>query len=177
MTEQSLDKWYYQKTIVLTLIVLFFPVGLVLLWKSPKFSDEGKWIVSGIFGVLVATSMYMDSPKGSKKNDPYKRYWGNIEISLKQADFIGRNVTATFLFKNLTSKEENFSSLGQTEAISDEGDVGEFLLFESKCDGTIPPNGLFKCSITYQFPMPPNEVNFRLGAGILVDAVYFKLKK
>lgn len=38
-----------QRWLVIALVVLFFPVGFYLLWKSTAFTSRGKWVTVGVF--------------------------------------------------------------------------------------------------------------------------------
>jgi hypothetical protein len=50
-------KRWYQKTIwIVVLLVLFFPVGLFLMWKYTKWNKAVKWIITGFF-LLYAFSL------------------------------------------------------------------------------------------------------------------------
>lgn len=46
--------WYYKTWFVVLMIIVFFPVGLVLMWKSPAFGTKTRVIVTAIFALLIA---------------------------------------------------------------------------------------------------------------------------
>ena len=50
------SSWYENKVIVIALLVVFFPVGLYGMWRSTQFTNKTKWIVSGIFALLIVLS-------------------------------------------------------------------------------------------------------------------------
>lgn len=45
--------WYTTRAAVVTLLILFWPVGLLLLWISDEFSKQTKWVLTGIFIFIV----------------------------------------------------------------------------------------------------------------------------
>lgn len=45
--------WYQKKPFIIVLLVLFFPVGLYLMWKYADWSSKTKWVVTGILLVFV----------------------------------------------------------------------------------------------------------------------------
>ena len=51
--DEKKEKWYKRKWFVIPLIMLFFPVGLLLMWRSNDFGKRSKFIVSGIFILLM----------------------------------------------------------------------------------------------------------------------------
>ena len=49
-------KWYYNRwTVLLSLFVIAGPLGLPLLWKSPRFSERAKWSLTAL--VLLYTGL------------------------------------------------------------------------------------------------------------------------
>ena len=87
----------------------------------------------------------------------------------------GKQVGVWLRFRNTSEKGEVYSSLMQFQATSHEGDNGEMSWGDTKCDGTVPPHGLFKCLLVYTFPTRPNSVTLMVGAGFLANEVYFEL--
>jgi hypothetical protein len=103
------------------------------------------------------------------------KQWGTVLVTLKDYSVRGGVVSVVLLMKNQSDKEETISSLLFFEALSEEGDLGENDWTNNNCDGTIPPNGVFKCQLGFTFRDAPKEVSLRVGAGFLADAVYFNL--
>jgi hypothetical protein len=58
----SNESWFNKKGVVITLLVFCFPVGLYGMWKSNKFQDKTKWMVTGIMGFLVIISTIAHDP-------------------------------------------------------------------------------------------------------------------
>lgn len=50
------DPWYKTNGGIITLLFLFFPAGLFLMWQYAKWSPKTKWIVTGILAFFVAVS-------------------------------------------------------------------------------------------------------------------------
>lgn len=55
---ENQKKWYHNSLFVIVLLVLFFPVGLVLMWKFANWNKAFKWGITGIFGMFVALSIF-----------------------------------------------------------------------------------------------------------------------
>jgi len=60
--------WYYKKWFVILLLILFFPLGLVLLWLSPATKLSGRIVWSMLFASLWATNSELDG--GNLDEDP-----------------------------------------------------------------------------------------------------------
>jgi hypothetical protein len=103
------------------------------------------------------------------------KQWGTVEITLKSYKAAGNQVGIWLLFRNNAARSESISSLMQFEATSNEGDRGELSWENTKCDGKIPPHGLLKCLLVYNFPTRPQSVTLMIGAGILAEEVIFEL--
>lgn len=50
-------KWYQKTPTIIIFLILFFPVGLFLMWKYSNWNPKVKWIVSGIFGLLFIATL------------------------------------------------------------------------------------------------------------------------
>lgn len=60
-------KWYRKTGWIYALIVLFFPVGLYLLWTHKPFKPMHKLLVTLIYIALVIGGMCVDNYKYAKK--------------------------------------------------------------------------------------------------------------
>lgn len=59
MTQKDL-KWYQKKNGIIIVIILFFPVGLYLMWKHSDWSKKTKLIITTIFFIALIV------PKGEQ---------------------------------------------------------------------------------------------------------------
>lgn len=50
-------KWYQRAIGIILLLVLFFPVGLFLMWKYANWSPRVKWVITGIFIFILFIGM------------------------------------------------------------------------------------------------------------------------
>lgn len=57
--------WYFNGIVVVLLLVVFFPVGLYLMWKGGKFSPKARWIITGVIGLFVLISAMGDKNKAA----------------------------------------------------------------------------------------------------------------
>ncbi|MBO4779410.1 MAG: hypothetical protein J5497_02110 [Selenomonadaceae bacterium] len=68
--------WYEKKWFVWLMIIICFPIGLALMWKSPAFGTKTRVIVTGFFALLVIGGMNRDpnatttQPVASKTSTP-----------------------------------------------------------------------------------------------------------
>ena len=182
-------QWYYQTWAVYILIILFFPVGYRCLWKSSNFSEEKKWGISFILPIILAFAYYFNEDTGIgneyvSKNETIKeiknpkvKKWGDIEISLKEKKFANNNVVVKLIFKNLGDSDESFFANLQSEMIDSNGIVGTLNDESSNCSGKMHPGTILNCKLNFKFTDTINEVSLKVGAGILENAVYFKLNR
>lgn len=49
--------WYDNKTLIVVLLILFFPVGLYALWKNRDFSKNAKWAITAGVAFLVILAL------------------------------------------------------------------------------------------------------------------------
>jgi hypothetical protein len=52
MENQTELKWYQKPTGIIILLIVFFPVGLFLMWKNEMWSKKTRWIVTGTIAIL-----------------------------------------------------------------------------------------------------------------------------
>ena len=53
---------FYEKTwFTVLMLLLFFPVGLFLMWKYQKFNKGARIIISVFFGLLLVSNMFDES--------------------------------------------------------------------------------------------------------------------
>ena len=45
INNQHKPKWYQTEGGIIALLILFFPVGLYLMWQYPEWSKKTKWII------------------------------------------------------------------------------------------------------------------------------------
>ena len=188
-TRLNTKQWYYQTWAVYILIILFFPVGFICLWKSSNFSEEKKWSISFILPIILAFTYYFNEDTGigneyvSKKKiikekvSPKVKKWGDIEVSLKEKKFAKNNVVVKLIFKNLGDSDESFFANLQSEMINFNGIKGTLNAGSSDCSGKMHPDTILNCKLDFKFTETVNQVSLKIGAGILEDAVYFKFKR
>lgn len=51
-------KWYENQLVIIALLVLFFPVGLLLMWKYANWNKAVKWVITGVFALFVISSAF-----------------------------------------------------------------------------------------------------------------------
>lgn len=63
--------WYKNSIVIITLIILFFPVGLFLMWKYAGWNKKVKWIVTSFFVFVILISLIPG--KSVKNSSPTKQ--------------------------------------------------------------------------------------------------------
>lgn len=67
----SIVKWYRKPWGIILLLLLFFPIGLYLLWTYPEWSKKSKWIITGVTVVYVITmNQLFPSPRQPIQSNP-----------------------------------------------------------------------------------------------------------
>lgn len=51
--ESNKTAWYQKPVGIISMLILFFPVGLFLMWKYTNWNPIAKWVITGIFAILV----------------------------------------------------------------------------------------------------------------------------
>ncbi|MBI4098202.1 MAG: hypothetical protein HY426_04155 [Candidatus Levybacteria bacterium] len=46
-------KWYQNNLVIIALLILFFPVGLFLMWKYAGWNKTVKWIITAVFALAI----------------------------------------------------------------------------------------------------------------------------
>lgn len=54
---ETKKKWYQKTGWIIALLILFFPVGLFLMWKYANWNKVVKWVVTGFFALMVIANM------------------------------------------------------------------------------------------------------------------------
>ena len=49
-------KWYKGNGAIIALLILFFPVGLFLMWKYARWNKVVKWVLTVIFAIFVLSN-------------------------------------------------------------------------------------------------------------------------
>lgn len=55
--------WYDKKWVIWLAIILIFPIGLIMMWRSPSFGTKTKVIVTSLFALMIIFG-------GKQTNDP-----------------------------------------------------------------------------------------------------------
>lgn len=57
MNNQTEKKWYQKPITVILSLILFFPVGLLLMWKHEVWTKTTRLIVTGILGLFLIANI------------------------------------------------------------------------------------------------------------------------
>jgi len=71
--ENSSSKWYHNPILVNVLLIVFFPIGLVLLWMSDRIAKWWKVTASVIIGLLFLFNMGSDDNEKLSSEQPYQQ--------------------------------------------------------------------------------------------------------
>jgi hypothetical protein len=61
MNNQLGRSWYQNPLGIIILLILFFPIGLYLMWKYEIWSPNIRWVISGVFALLLTINVKNDS--------------------------------------------------------------------------------------------------------------------
>ncbi|MEX0924422.1 MAG: hypothetical protein WDZ82_00560 [Candidatus Paceibacterota bacterium] len=125
MEEQN-KKWYQKPVGIIALLVLFFPVGLYLMWKYAEWDRNVKWVVTG--GVLV---VIMIGTVAGEVDEQSTLSEGENQEENKSVD--ESNLTTEE--KVTRAAEEIVGNHDSVEVMVSEGDA--FLIFEEETFYTI----------------------------------------
>ena len=67
---QMQQKWYREPWVIIALLILFFPIGLYLMWRYAKWSPKAKWIVTGIYAFLMLLSAISNASANNSTKPP-----------------------------------------------------------------------------------------------------------
>ena len=57
--------WYDKKWVIILFLLFLFPVGLIIMWRSPTFSTKAKGIVTALFVLVIISSDTNKTPSKS----------------------------------------------------------------------------------------------------------------
>jgi hypothetical protein len=70
MDKQTKDKWYKSPIGVVFLLVIFFPIGLYLMWKYMNWNNKVKWGVTGFFGLMIVIDGIVSNFQSKNQSQP-----------------------------------------------------------------------------------------------------------
>lgn len=79
--EKNQSKWYDKKWIVTILLVVFFPVGLIVLWKNSVIKLHWKIIISVFFAILVIVSATDEKTPEEIAKEKQENYNDSIQMA------------------------------------------------------------------------------------------------
>lgn len=74
MENQTELKWYQKPTGVIILLIVFFPVGLYLMWKNDMWTKKTRWIVTTVIAVVLLANSNEGGLGG--RSEPTGFYYG-----------------------------------------------------------------------------------------------------
>ena len=88
---KKLNEWADNKTAVIIAVIVFFPLGLYLMWKSPHFQQKTKIITTMAFVCFFAIYI-IGRANGWIKEPEYGSYGGNTSSYSDGGDFESDNL-------------------------------------------------------------------------------------
>ncbi|MRF37174.1 hypothetical protein GIJ44_21025, partial [Staphylococcus sp. KY49P] len=65
----SNEKWYQRNWFVIFTLIIFFPVGLFLMWYFKKWNKSARWVITGIFALLLIISFFTEDESQSENQE------------------------------------------------------------------------------------------------------------
>ncbi len=113
MNTANTKKWYQKTGFIILFLVVFFPVGLFLMWKYTNWNKNVKIAVSAILALLVGIGLITsDTDKDSTETDAPVN--GIVENSTIEDECV--SVTEEFTTKTETTTEEKTTTVEETTA-------------------------------------------------------------
>ena len=78
-------KWYQKTWAIILFLIIFFPIGLFLMWKYSNWSKSVKGIITGFF-ILAVLSNIIAARNNKTINTDSNKTEVNKEIQVKQQD-------------------------------------------------------------------------------------------
>lgn len=129
-TQVSKLKWYDNKTTVIVLLFLFFPVGLFALWKSGSFSKVAKWGLTALFAFLVILGAITEEPESTATKSTSKPQTPEQLIEHAVIKAMGKTV-------NWDGKPNTFMKARFTKQIAGEDEGGYLVDIEYRANDNI----------------------------------------
>lgn len=84
---QKKEKWYQRTAFTIIMLILFFPVGLVLMWMYRKnWKTAVKTIITAVFVILVLPSAFGDDDSSSGKGNT-DDIWATEPTDIEDFDY------------------------------------------------------------------------------------------
>ncbi len=147
MVNQTDIKWYQKPTGVIILIIFFFPIGLYLMWKNKLWTKQTRWIVTGIFAVLVVANA------GKNNSGSQNETFMNNDFYSREATIFGETSRTVVLFR-----KNEFTNFENKIKIQN----------ERKVNGTTIPSGVTEGKWTWA-DSTSRTINVELQEGINQD--------
>lgn len=120
--------WYDKKWVIIVAIIIFFPVGLIMMWRTPNFGTKTKVIVTGIFALLIIGSWNQQTttnqqPSTVKNEQPARQ----AEPPAKQYAAVDANTLMNDLARNAAAAQKKYKGqlicvTGRVGVIDSDGD-------------------------------------------------------
>ncbi len=90
---ESNKKWYQNSIVIAALIILFFPVGLFLMWKYTNWNIWIKGVITGFFVILIIGGIASDGSKTKEvKTIPSPTPTITIQSTFNVPSLVGKNI-------------------------------------------------------------------------------------
>ena len=116
-----------------------------------------------------------DAPAPPVSQPGEAKQFDEIKVTLDTVAIDGAKADVVLRMDNLSGEEKSIAFLLFFEAQSESGELGDYDYAKTNCDGTIPPKGIFTCTLALVFLAPPNRITLRVGEGMAGDVVTFTL--
>lgn len=106
MEKQTKKPWYGNTLLVILLLIIFFPVGLFLMWKYSRWNIVVKGLVTGVF-LLITVSLFSGSSK-TKEGFEAGKNQGSTSTSPTLAESKTDIVVTSQIIKKIDKKYRYF---------------------------------------------------------------------
>lgn len=128
-------KWYEKTWVIILLVILFFPVGLFLVWKKKEWGGKRKVIITAIVGVCIAIGAFApeEEEASASANKVQEQAEVQVEEDKKESpEEIKQSAIASDkeLFDMILKSEELNKNLLNTMNLSGQGQISLLDLYD-----------------------------------------------
>lgn len=109
--QENKKKWYKQTWAIVLLLIVFFPVGLYLMWKHTNWKKSVKIIITAFFALSIIGSM------GSNTSESNKKPTGNNSVveMKEEADIVEEEKSNEIQEENIQNEDNEKARQSQSQ--------------------------------------------------------------
>lgn len=114
-------KWYNKTWFTIIMLIVFFPVGLFLMWKNEHFKKSVRIAITVFFALVIVVGMFSGDDENSVEEDAIEE-----DIEEKELEAVDTEVTTSLDYE---VKEDSIELVVNTNAV--DGSIFEMMIIDS----------------------------------------------